>query len=98
MYKRRANWYNPQKRDTICGIEKKEIIIRIEVSDTGIGIRPVRQKNIFSPFSQVHEIDTQNYQGIGLGLSICKEIVELHGGNIGLSSIPNKGTNVWFTF
>ncbi|MFW6248942.1 MAG: ATP-binding protein [Bacteroidota bacterium] len=61
-------------------------------------MRPVRQKNIFSPFSQVHEIDTQNYQGIGLGLSICKEIVELHGGNIGLSSIPNKGTNVWFTF
>ncbi|MFP4288928.1 MAG: PAS domain S-box protein, partial [Bacteroidales bacterium] len=87
-----------KKETQPVGSKEDEIMIRAEVSDTGIGIRPERQKNIFSPFSQVHEINTENYQGIGLGLSICKEIVELHGGEIGLSSIPDKGTTIWFTF
>ncbi len=75
-----------------------EVVIKIEVQDTGIGIRQEKQKNIFSPFSQVHKIDTENYAGIGLGLSICKEIAEMHGGKIGVQSEPGKGTTVWFTF
>jgi len=87
-----------KKENQPAEFKENEILIRIEVSDTGIGIRPERQENIFSPFSQVHEIDTENYHGIGLGLSICREIVELHGGEIGLSSIPDKGTTIWFTF
>lgn len=87
-----------KKEAPLSASKTNEVCVRVEVSDTGIGIRPERQKNIFSPFSQVHEIDTENYQGIGLGLSICKEIVELHGGKIGLSSTPDEGTTVWFTF
>lgn len=79
-------------------VTQNEIIILVEVVDTGIGIREEKQKNIFSPFSQVQKIDTEDYSGIGLGLSICKEIVEMHGGNIGLESKTGKGTTVWFTF
>ncbi len=79
-------------------VNKNEVVVKIEVKDTGIGIRQEKQKNIFSPFSQVHKIDTENYSGIGLGLSICKEIAEMHGGKIGVQSEPGKGTTVWFTF
>lgn len=79
-------------------LNKNEFLIKIQVEDTGIGISEERQKNIFSPFSQVHEINTDRYQGIGIGLSLCKEIAELHGGEAGLNSIPGKGTKVWFTF
>ncbi len=79
-------------------VPQNEIHILVEVVDTGIGIREEKQKNIFSPFSQVQKIDTEEYSGIGLGLSICKEIVEMHGGNMGVKSKTGKGTTVWFTF
>jgi PAS domain S-box-containing protein len=74
------------------------IMIRVELSDSGIGISPERQQSIFSPFSQVHEIETENYKGIGLGLAICKEIVEIHGGNIEIKSSNTHGTTICFTF
>jgi len=72
--------------------------VKIIISDTGIGIEHEKQELLFSPFSQVQHIDTDRYKGIGLGLSFCKEIVELHHGDIGLISKPGKGTTVWFTF
>jgi PAS domain S-box-containing protein len=75
-----------------------DIIIRVSVSDSGIGIREEKQKTLFQPFVQVDDSDNRRYDGTGLGLSICKQLAELHGGKIGLSSVPAKGSTFWFTF
>ena len=67
--------------------ENVVIIIR----DTGIGISPEQLENIFEPFV------TYKKEGTGLGLPICKRIVEAHSGNISLTSIENEGTTVTIT-
>jgi len=74
------------------------IIVKIEVSDTGIGIPEKMQKKLFTPFSQVDENDARVYEGTGLGLSICKELANLLGGEIGMHSEHHKGSTFWFTF
>lgn len=74
------------------------LIIRVEVSDTGVGIKPEKEDSIFSPFSSVSQIDTSLYEGTGLGLAICKEFVQMHGGDIGFTSESGKGSTFWFTF
>jgi PAS domain S-box-containing protein len=77
---------------------EKEIIIRVEVKDSGIGIPDDMQNNLFIPFSQIEHNDIRDYEGTGLGLSICKELVLLLGGEIGFESELNKGSTFWFTF
>ncbi len=62
----------------------------LQVCDTGVGIKPEHLPHIFQPFYQANQ-DTSNI-GMGLGLSISKEIVELHGGSISVDSIEGKGT------
>ncbi|MFW5793271.1 MAG: ATP-binding protein [Bacteroidota bacterium] len=79
-------------------INTKEAVIKIIVSDTGYGIRPEKQDQLFVPFSQIDELDTRDYDGTGLGLSICKELVSLHGGEIGFESEYKVGSKFWFTF
>lgn len=71
--------------------------IKFEVKDTGIGIPRNRLDSLFNPFEQVDSSITRNYGGSGLGLSICKNLVNLMGGDIGILSTENIGTNVWFT-
>ncbi len=77
---------------------KNEIEIKIEVVDSGQGISKERQKHLFVPFSQIDKSDIRNNDGAGLGLSICKEIVSRHGGQIGYETELNKGSTFWFTF
>ena len=71
--------------------------IFIEVSDNGRGIRASHQKDIFSPFFQAEHTDTSERQGMGLGLHVCRSIVEKHGGELTLKSEFGAGSTftVW---
>lgn len=73
------------------------IQLRFEVIDTGIGIRPEQQRNLFEPFSQVDGSTTRMYGGTGLGLSICLQLVRLMKGKMNLESQLDYGSNFWFS-
>ncbi|KAI8329760.1 hypothetical protein BC941DRAFT_476131 [Chlamydoabsidia padenii] len=77
--------------------EDNYIRLRFEVIDTGIGIRPEQQRNLFEPFSQVDGSTTRMYGGTGLGLSICLQLVRLMMGTMNVESKPNAGSNFWFS-
>ncbi|MGZ2746307.1 ATP-binding protein [Burkholderia stagnalis] len=64
----------------------------IEVRDTGIGIPPERQRTIFEPYQRVEQSQNRRVGGSGLGLSICRELVDLMKGVVTVSSSPDKGT------
>ena len=69
-----------------------QILLVIEVKDTGIGIPSDKQKEIFEPFLQADVEINRVYGGTGLGLSIVKNLVEIQGGSIEVESVENKGT------
>lgn len=71
--------------------------LRVQVSDTGIGIDVEQQKNLFKAFAQADSSITRRYGGSGLGLSICKQLIELMGGRVYLNSEPGLGTSISFT-
>lgn len=71
--------------------------ISFKVEDTGIGIPEDKLEKIFESFGQASSDTTRKYGGTGLGLNIAKQLVELYGGNLQVSSIINKGSTFYFT-
>ena len=71
--------------------------VRFRVSDTGIGLSPEQQGEIFTPFHQADMSLTRRHGGTGLGLGLSKRLVELMGGRIGVASSPGAGSTFWFS-
>ncbi len=76
---------------------RAEHTIRIEISDSGIGISQEDQKTLFEKFNQADSSSTKKYEGTGLGLSIAKQLVHLMQGGIGVTSHIGQGSKFWFT-
>ncbi|KAL2263101.1 hypothetical protein VTK26DRAFT_8184 [Humicola hyalothermophila] len=77
---------------------ESNVMLTFWVKDTGIGISPQQLENLFQPFSQADESTARKYGGSGLGLSICKSLIEtMMKGKIRLESQVNVGTTAWFT-
>lgn len=79
-----------------AGGEDTEPVIRCEVRDTGIGIRPEAQALLFQPYAQTAGSQSRDLGGSGLGLVISKSIVEQMGGRIGFESTRGVGSTFWF--
>jgi len=77
-------------------VETGRISLRISVEDTGIGISPEQLARIFDGFTQAEASTTRRYGGTGLGLVICKRLIELMGGELHVDSEPGVGSRFWF--
>lgn len=92
-----ANKYSPAEKSVMLSLTQEEgDLARVSVRDEGLGIPSDEQQHIWEPFHRVagaHE----GIEGLGLGLAICKALVEQHGGEIGVESEVGQGSTFWFT-
>ncbi|WP_018503854.1 HAMP domain-containing histidine kinase [Parafrankia discariae] len=87
---------HPDRAPTVhVGADRDGDLWRITVTDNGIGIEPQYADRVFVIFQRLHARD--EYPGTGIGLAMCKKIVEYHGGRIGIDDQYSDGTRMWFT-
>jgi signal transduction histidine kinase len=77
--------------------EKKKKSVLINITDTGIGIPEGELEEIFTPLHQIDATTTRKYGGIGLGLTVARSLITLHGGNIWANSKLGEGTTFHIT-
>jgi signal transduction histidine kinase/DNA-binding response OmpR family regulator len=82
---------------SVLAKDAQGVVVRCEVRDTGMGIPQDRLGALFSPFTQVDSSTTRRFGGTGLGLSIVRRLVELMGGEAGVTSREGVGSTFWFT-
>lgn len=88
--------YSPRNQQIIVTTFVDDEGVKVSVTDFGIGIPEFKQEAVFSKFYRVEESSLQ-FQGMGIGLYICSEIIKQHHGTIGLSSKVNEGSTFYFT-
>jgi PAS domain S-box-containing protein len=92
--------FTPQGRIGVeardCTANGNQVELEFSVTDTGIGIEPQLQAQLFQPFSQLDDSTTRAFAGSGLGLSIVRSLSELMNGSVGVDSEPGRGSRFWF--
>jgi len=89
--------YSPQGGEIRIFIRPEEERLVISVSDRGIGISRADQAKLFGPFQRLEEFRPDGVGGVGLGLLVCRRLVEAHGGQIWVESEPGRGSTFFFT-
>ena len=87
-----ATKYSPANTEIKISVSVESSLCVIELTDQGIGISREDQKKLFTPFFRAENAQTREVYGTGLGLVICKQIIELHGGKMTLRSAQGSGT------
>ena len=88
--------YTPRQGQVIVRLQAAPGAVRLDVADTGCGIPPDDQDHIFERFYRVDKSRTRDSGGSGIGLTIVKRILDAHGRDIAVKSVPGQGTH--FTF
>ena len=93
-----VKYSNPDSKPVHISVKRRPPHIMVQITDNGIGIPPDELPFIFEPFYRVDKSRTRDTGGYGLGLSLCKTIMEAHGGRIEIDSTLNVGTTVTLVF
>ena len=93
-----VKYSSPAEKPIRVIIEDLSDTVRVEIRDQGSGIPEKELPYVFQPFYRVDSSRSRTTGGYGLGLSICRKIMEAHGGSIDITSVPGEGTSVFLNF